>query len=94
MSEISVSLSMDRVVHETLYKIGIPAYDPEPDWSVTLSKSEFPWSAVKFGDFSTAECYLKYKSLIADEVMFIKLVRGETFKKVAQQSVTVKKVKP
>lgn len=44
-----------------MYKLGTPIYEYEPDWSITLSEIEFPWAEIKFGDFSSFECYQKYK---------------------------------
>lgn len=57
-----------------MYKVGTPAFDYEPDWTVTQSEIEFPWSEVRFGDFTTAECYQKFKQLITDEFQFNKYV--------------------
>ncbi len=61
-----------------MYKIGTPYFDDDPDWTITLSQLDFPWKEIKFGDFTTAECYEKYKISITDELLFNKFVRGET----------------
>jgi len=53
-----------------MYKIGMPNYDNDPDWTVTLSQIDFPWKNVKFGEFSALDCYQKYKSEITDEFLF------------------------
>jgi len=40
-----------------MYKIGMPHFDNDPDWTITLSKMDFPWREIKFGDFKPIECY-------------------------------------
>jgi hypothetical protein len=64
---------------ETLYKLGTPHYAPEPDWTITLNRREFPWNEIKVSDFSTSQCYKMYRELIPDEFAFNKSVRGESF---------------
>ena len=57
---------------EVYYKLATPCFPPEPDWSITLSRNDFPWYAVKFEDYSAQECFDMYRSLITDEDTFNK----------------------
>ena len=57
-----------------MYKIGSPYFDDDPDWTIALSQLDFPWKEIKFGDFTPAECYEKYKLSITDELLFNKFV--------------------
>ena len=47
---------------------------PQLDWALTLSQNDFPWYAIKFGNFSAKDCYDKYTSLVKDQETFFKKV--------------------
>lgn len=57
---------------EVFYKLASPWFPPEPDWSITLSRNDFPWYDVKFDDYTAQECFDMYRTLITDEDMFNK----------------------
>ena len=59
------------------YKLASPAFPPEPDWSITLSRNDFPWYDVKFDDYSAQECFDMYRKIITDEDIFNRKVRKE-----------------
>jgi hypothetical protein len=58
------------------FKFGSPIHPPEIDWSVTLSRNDFPWYEIKFGGFTAKECYVKYTSIVTDSYTFLKKVLG------------------
>ena len=60
-----------------MFKLSTPQFGPEPDWTITHSKSQFPWEIPNL-DFTPEECREKYKELVPDEFMFNKHVRGES----------------
>lgn len=62
---------------EVYYKLSSPCFPPEPDWSITLSRNDFPWYDVKFDDYSAQECFNMYRNLITDEDTFNRKVRKE-----------------
>lgn len=51
---------------EIYYKIGVPANPPEVDWTITLSRNDFPWHEIKFNGFTAKECYDKFSSIVRD----------------------------
>ena len=57
---------------EVYYKLATPWFPPEPDWSITLSRNDFPWYDVKFEEYSAQECFDMYRTLITDEDSFNK----------------------
>lgn len=59
------------------YKLANPAFPPEPDWSITLSRNDFPWYDVKFDDYTAQECFDMYRKIITDEDIFNRKVRKE-----------------
>ena len=59
------------------YKLATPCYRREPHWTITKEWKQFPWGSVRFGGFTARECFHTYKSLVKDEEMFNKKVRGE-----------------
>ena len=73
----SSKLSKNGEKKEFLYKIGTPSYSPEPDWSITLSRNDFPWYAVKFDEYTAKEWFDMYRSLITDEETFNRRIRKE-----------------
>jgi hypothetical protein len=42
------------------FKFGSPIFPSEIDWTITLSRNDFPWQEIKFGHFSAKDCYEKY----------------------------------
>lgn len=62
---------------EMIYKVSNPPHPPEPDWSITLSRNDFPWYAIKFSDYSAKECFDMYRSIITDEDAFNRKIRKE-----------------
>ena len=60
-----------------MYKLAAPCFPPEPDWSITLSRNDFPWYDIKFDDFTAKECYDMYRSIITDEEAFDRKIRKE-----------------
>lgn len=75
-SVVSHSVSKSEL-KEPLYKLATPCFPPEPDWSITLSRNDFPWYDIKFDDFTSQECFEMYRSLVNDEDTFNKKVRRE-----------------
>lgn len=71
---------------EIYYKIGNPMFPPEIDWTITLSRNDFPWQEIRFGIFSAKDCYEKYSSIVRDPQTFLKKVLGmkEKYKKLMQ----------
>lgn len=64
-------------MREVQYKLGSPCFPPEPDWSVTLSRNDFPWYDVKFDDFTAKDCFEMYRTLVPDEETFNRKIRKE-----------------
>jgi hypothetical protein len=73
-SSIISSIAHSKVEEpkEIMYKIANPCFPAEPDWSITLSRNDFPWYDIKFDDYSAQECFDMYRSIITDEEMFNK----------------------
>jgi hypothetical protein len=61
-------------VDTEFYKWGNPIYVQELDWGITLSKYEFCWVEIAFGNFSARDCYEKYLSSVRDGQTFLKKV--------------------
>ena len=38
----------------------------ETDWSITLSRNDFPWNEIKFNNFTSKDCFEKYISIVKD----------------------------
>ena len=69
------------------YKYGNPMYMTEAvDWTVTLSRNDFPWHEIAFAPFTAKECYEKYTSIVRDPQTFLKKVLGlnEKYKKMME----------
>lgn len=68
---------------EVFFKLAVPMNPPEVDWTITLSRNDFPWFEIKFSYFSARECYEKYTSIVKDPHTFLKKVLGnkEKYKK-------------
>lgn len=68
------------------YKFNSPMYNNDLDWTTTLSRNDFPWNEIRFGDFSSKDCYEKYSSIVKDSQTFLKKVLGmkEKYKKMMQ----------
>lgn len=73
----------NNIEQEIHFKLAIPAYPTEIDWTITLSRNDFPWPEIKFGHFSAKDCYDKYCSVVKDPHTFLKKVLGlkEKYKK-------------
>lgn len=54
-AESSVMSSKAEEVKEIMYKLANPCFPPEPDWSITLSRNDFPWYDIKFDDYTAQE---------------------------------------
>lgn len=52
----------------------------ELEWTVTLSRLDFPWHEIEFEPFSAKECYKMYTSLVTDAQSFLKRVLGDKVK--------------
>ena len=52
----------------------------ELEWTVTLSRFDFPWHEIEFEPFSAKECYKMYTSLVSDAQSFLKRVLGDKVK--------------
>jgi hypothetical protein len=48
------------------YKYANPMNIQELEWTVTLSRFDFPWHEIEFEPFSAKECYRMYTSLVSD----------------------------
>ena len=61
-------------------------YPPETDWSITLSRNDFPWNEIKFSTFTSKDCFEKYFSVVKDAQTFLKKVLGlkEKYKKMME----------
>lgn len=70
----------DQDIH---YKLSIPTYPTEMDWTITLSRNDFPWQEIRFANFTAKDCYEKYSSIVKDPQIFLKKVLGmkEKYKK-------------
>lgn len=73
------------------YKFGNPLYSSEADWTVTLSRNDFPWHEICFPPFTAKECYEKYSSVVKDPQTFLKKVLGlkEKYKKLMESQMTI-----
>ena len=83
---IDESQNADEISDQLYYKYNSPMYIPEVDWTLTLSRNDFPWAEIKFGDFTTKDCYEKYASIVKDSQTFLKKVLGmkEKYRKMMQ----------
>jgi len=54
-SVLSSSVSKIEEQKEIMYKLSSPCFPPESDWSITLSRNDFPWYDIKFDDYSANE---------------------------------------
>mmetsp|Transcript_25465 Transcript_25465/g.19209 ORF Transcript_25465/g.19209 Transcript_25465/m.19209 type:complete len:107 (-) Transcript_25465:103-423(-) len=66
------------------YKLGVGG--GEVDWTITLSRNDFPWHEVKFEQFSAKDCFDKFISTVKDAATFLKKVLGnkEKYRKMMQ----------
>lgn len=67
------------------YRFGHPL-SPETEWTVTLSRNDFPWHEICFAPFTPKECFDKYVSIVKDPYTFLKKVLGlkEKYKKMME----------
>jgi hypothetical protein len=74
---------------ELHYKLAIPAFPTEIDWTITLSRNDFPWHEIKFGIYTAKDCYEKFSSIVRDPQTFLKKVLGmkEKYKKMMQNQI-------
>lgn len=95
MSSNVVSKAGDH--KEVQFKLSTPCFAAEPDWSVTLSRNDFPWYDVKFDEYTAKECFDMYRTLITDEDTFNKKIRREKnamlYKLMKENRKVVKKAK-
>lgn len=65
------------------YKFNTPMFQTEVDWTISLSRNDFPWHEIRFGIFTAKECFEKYFSIVKDPQTFLKKVLGnkEKYKK-------------
>lgn len=61
------------------------------DWTVTLSRNDFPWNEIKFGIFTAKDCYEKFSSIVKEPSTFLKKVLGfkEKYKKMMQNQINL-----
>ena len=71
------------------YKFVTPMHPNETDWSITLSRNDFPWNEIKFNNFSSKDCFEKYTSIVKDAQTFLKKVLGykEKYKKMMESQI-------
>jgi hypothetical protein len=86
LAQDKTELEESDVDEELYYKLATPACPAELDWTITLSRNDFPWHEVKFGAFSAKDCYDKYSAVVKDPFIFLKKVLGnkEKYKKMMQ----------
>lgn len=48
------------------FKFGNPVFPMDADWTVTLSRNDFPWHEIAFPPFTARECFEKYTSVVKD----------------------------
>ena len=75
--------------NEPYYKLAIPVFPLEVDWTITLSRNDFPWHEIRFSIFSAKDCYDKYSSIVRDPLTFLKKVLGmkEKYKKLMHNQI-------
>lgn len=75
------------------YKLGNPIHPivEAVDWTVTLSRNDFPWHEIAFENFTPKECFEKYTSIVKDPQTFLKKVLGlkEKYKKMMECQMTI-----
>ena len=74
------------------YKFGNPIFMSESaDWTVTLSRNDFPWHEISFEPFTAKECFEKYTSIVKDPQTFLKKVLGlkEKYKKIMESQMQI-----
>lgn len=63
------------------YKHATPLTISELEWTVTLSRYDFPWNEIRFDPFSARECYKMYRSQVTDPEGFLQKVLGDKVQK-------------
>ena len=84
MTHTMKTLAPDEGIY---YKFGNPIFMAESaDWTVTLSRNDFPWHEISFEPFTPKECFEKYTSIVKDPQTFLKKVLGlkEKYKKMME----------
>jgi len=64
----------------SFFKFAAPPSLSELEWTVTLSRNDFPWNEISFEPFTARDCYKMYRSLVKDASSFLKKVLGEKLK--------------
>ncbi len=61
------------------------------DWTVTLSRNDFPWNEVAFAPFTPRECFEKYIAIVKDPHTFLKKVLGlkDKYKKMMDSQMSI-----
>lgn len=59
------------------FKHATPLTISELEWTVTLSRYDFPWNEICFSPFTARECYNQYRSIVKDPYSFLKKVLGD-----------------
>ena len=61
------------------------------DWTITLSRNDFPWHEISFPPFSPRECYEKYIQVVKDPQSFLKKVLGnkEKYRKMMENQMQI-----
>jgi hypothetical protein len=63
------------------YKHATPSTFTELEWTVTLSRYDFPWNEISFGSFTAKDCYKMFRLQVADPDSFLKKVLGDKVQK-------------
>ena len=62
------------------FKHATPLTLKELEWTVTLSRYDFPWNEIAFDPFSPKDCYKMYVSMVTNATSFLKKVLGDKIK--------------
>ena len=57
---------LDETSDQVYYKYNSPMHPTEVDWTITLSRNDFPWMEIRFGEFSSKDYFEKYSSVVKD----------------------------
>ena len=62
------------------FKHASPLTLKELEWTVTLSRYDFPWNEIAFEPFSPKDCYKMYVTMVTNASTFLKKVLGDKIK--------------
>ena len=81
----------DDIEVSIYFKIGNPMFNTDAEWTITLSRNDFPWYEICFDHFSPKECFEKYTSIVKDPQTFLKKVLGtkDKYKKMMASQLNV-----